>query len=161
MTTSSLASATFTRMIVFLTSLVVVGVVCGSFVTFLTTGDSLRIVTGSYNGMFYVCDAFGSQISQMNASTPSSPRHGNNTLDSSQKVLHTAWHPNNDVIGVGSKDFGFLYLKQQTSESEEVWSHLLHVLTLYRNYKYLKVTNRSKALNYYYCCTQLDIKIAL
>lgn len=79
-------------------------------------------MTGSYNGMFYVCDAFGSHISQMTAAPPTSPQRNNTILDSSQKVLHTAWHPQGDVIGLGSKDFGFLYLKQpdaSTCESEE------------------------------------------
>jgi hypothetical protein len=66
----------------------------------------------------------------MNASAPGAPPRNNvhAGLDSSQRVLQTAWHPNNDVIGVGSKDFGFLYLKQQPgSESEEVCCSPMYV----------------------------------
>jgi len=81
------------------------------------SGDSLRLITGSYNGLFYVCDTFGQNISQMGAAPPNASPRNLTSLDSSQKVLHTAWHPKNDIVALGSKDFGFLYIKRLDDES--------------------------------------------
>jgi len=83
------------------------------------SGDSLRLITGSYNGLFYVCDAFGSNISQMGAAPPNASPRNLASLDSSQKVLHTAWHPKNDIVALGAKDFGFLYIKRLDDGSSE------------------------------------------
>jgi len=76
------------------------------------SGDSFRLITGSYNGLFYIADAFGPTISQMVAAPPNASPRNLTSLDSSQKVLHTAWHPKNDIVALGSKDFGFLYIKR-------------------------------------------------
>lgn len=51
------------------------------------SGDSLRLITGSYNGLFYVCDAFGQNISQMGAAPPNASPRNLTSLDSSQKGL--------------------------------------------------------------------------
>jgi hypothetical protein len=32
-------------------------------------------------------------------------------------VLHTAWHPNQDIIALGAKDFGYLYLQKNNADS--------------------------------------------
>jgi len=82
-------------------------------------GRSNRLLTGSYNNNFYICDAFGSGITHMTALKPgmSAGYPQNQHLDSSQKVLHTAWHPNQDIIALGAKDFGYLYLQKNEVES--------------------------------------------
>lgn len=58
------------------------------FLMFCVVGDSLRLITGSYNGLFYVCDAFGSNISQMGAAPPNASPRNLASLDSSQKGKH-------------------------------------------------------------------------
>jgi len=75
-------------------------------------GNSLRLLTGSYNNNFYICDAFGKHITPMTALKPGmSAGFGTHQhLDSTQKVLHTAWHPKQDIIALGAKDFGYLYI---------------------------------------------------
>jgi len=83
------------------------------------SGDSFRLITGSYNGLFYVCDAFGSQISQIVASS-SKTTPNTNTLDSSQKVLHTACHPTDDIVAVGVKDFGFLFTRSDLDDTSDL-----------------------------------------
>jgi hypothetical protein len=40
-------------------------------------------------------------------------------LDSTQKVLHCDWHPGQDVIALGCKDFGYLYLRKEGDNDEE------------------------------------------
>ena len=50
-------------------------------------GRSNRLLTGSYNNNFYICDAFGSGITQMTALKPGMSGYSQNQhLDSSQKV---------------------------------------------------------------------------
>jgi len=83
------------------------------------SGDSLRLITGSYNGLFYVCDAFGSQVSQMVASSTKTPPN-THSLDSSQKVLHCAWHPRCDIVALGSKDFGFLFARSNLDDTSDI-----------------------------------------
>jgi len=82
-------------------------------------GRSNRLLTGSYNNNFYICDAFGSGITHMTALKPgmTAGYPQNQHLDSSQKVLHTAWHPNQDIIALGAKDFGYLYLQKSDADN--------------------------------------------
>jgi len=84
-------------------------------------GHSNRLLTGSYNNNFYICDAFGNNMTAMTALKPG-PVPGNYTtnqhLDSSQKVLHTAWHPKQDILALGAKDFGYLYVRKTDNDSE-------------------------------------------
>eukprot|EP01128_Nolandella_sp_AFSM9_P010554 TRINITY_DN7318_c0_g1_i1.p1 TRINITY_DN7318_c0_g1~~TRINITY_DN7318_c0_g1_i1.p1 ORF type:complete len:430 (-),score=95.12 TRINITY_DN7318_c0_g1_i1:91-1329(-) len=86
-------------------------------------GESNRLLTGSYNNNFYICDGFGSGVTHMTALKPGMAKNlyaGQNPhLDSSQKVLHTAWHPQQDIIALGAKDFGYLYL-QKTVAGENI-----------------------------------------
>jgi serine/threonine-protein phosphatase 2A regulatory subunit B len=84
-------------------------------------GQSNRLLTGSYNNNFYICDAFGNGVTQMTALKPGMANtlyagQGHH-LDSSQKVLHTAWHPNQDIIALGAKDFGYLYLQKPAADA--------------------------------------------
>jgi len=37
-------------------------------------------------------------------------------LDASQKVLHTAWHPHHDIVALGAKDFGYLYVRKTDND---------------------------------------------
>jgi len=77
-------------------------------------GSSYRLLTGSYNNNFYICDAFGQHITPMMAIKPptASYRDQHQLLDPSQKVLHTAWHPHQDIVALGAKDFGYLYVRK-------------------------------------------------
>lgn len=81
-------------------------------------GNGSRLLTGSYNNNFYISDAFGNNITAMAALKPgiNPPQNPNQHLDSSQKVLHTAWHPNQDVIALGAKDFGYLYTRKTDND---------------------------------------------
>jgi len=84
-------------------------------------GSSYRLLTGSYNNNFYICDAFGSHITPMCALKPTAQQkptysHSNQHLEASQKVLHTAWHPNQDIIALGAKDFGYLYVRKTEND---------------------------------------------
>jgi len=85
-------------------------------------GNSTRLLTGSYNNNFYICDAFGTNITPMTAlkSGQGSGLFGQNQqLDSSQKVLHTAWHPGQDIVALGAKDFGYLYIRKTENDPED------------------------------------------
>jgi serine/threonine-protein phosphatase 2A regulatory subunit B len=84
-------------------------------------GNSNRLLTGSYNNNFYICDAFGSGVTHMTALKPgmtAAAFNSNQHLDSSQKVLHTAWHPTQDIIALGAKDFGYLYLQKPPNDDD-------------------------------------------
>jgi len=81
------------------------------------SNDSMRLLTGSYNNNFYTCDMIGNNIRVMKAVKPGQNENVNQgvvnptteTLDSSQKALHAAWHPQQDLIALGAKDYGYLY----------------------------------------------------
>jgi len=76
-------------------------------------GSSYRLVTGSYNNNFYVCDAFGTHVSCVTAERPTNNSYREqHQIDASQKVLHTAWHPQQDIVVLGAKDFGYLYVRK-------------------------------------------------
>jgi serine/threonine-protein phosphatase 2A regulatory subunit B len=83
------------------------------------SSDSMRILTGSYNNNFFTCNLVGDSIKAMKALKPN--QNDNNPawnglidptkeqLDSTQKVLHVAWHPKQDLVAIGAKDYGYLY----------------------------------------------------
>jgi len=81
-------------------------------------GNSCRLLTGSYNNNFYICDAFGTHITPMMAIKPTNVpyRDLQQHLDASQKVLHTAWHPHHDIVALGAKDFGYLYVRKTDND---------------------------------------------
>jgi len=81
-------------------------------------GTSQRLLSGSYNNNFYICDAFGRHISSVTAQKPGSAPVNQNQLDMSQKVLHTAWHPHQDVVALGAKDFGYLYVRKTDGDAQ-------------------------------------------
>lgn len=84
---------------------------------FAWNGLSNRLVTGSYNNNFYICDAFARGVQGLTALKPGGAgQYANSPLDASQKVLHTAWHPNQDIIALGAKDFGYLYLQKRSDQ---------------------------------------------
>jgi len=83
------------------------------------SGDSYQLVTGSYNGLFYVCDAFGTGITQVGATPPHAAPRNLSSVDSTQKVLHSAWHPQSNTVALGSKDFGFLYVQRDQDDSDD------------------------------------------
>jgi len=74
-------------------------------------GSSYRLITGSYNNNFYICDAFGQHITPLMAVKPGGYKE-HKLLDPSQKVLHAAWHPHQDIVALGAKDFGYLYIRK-------------------------------------------------
>jgi len=77
------------------------------------SGNSFRLLSGSYNNNFYICDAFGTHITPMTAAKPPNVQYREMShIDPSQKVLHTAWHPHQDIIALGAKDFGYLYTRK-------------------------------------------------
>lgn len=77
-------------------------------------GHSNRLLTGSYNNKFYICDAFGKNITAMSALKPDAKlsQLSGDHLDSTQKVLHCAWHPKQDIVALGARDFGYLYTRK-------------------------------------------------
>mmetsp|Transcript_28213 Transcript_28213/g.31338 ORF Transcript_28213/g.31338 Transcript_28213/m.31338 type:complete len:395 (-) Transcript_28213:126-1310(-) len=82
--------------------------------------NSSRVLTGSYNNNFYICDVFGEQagVRALSATKPGQPANDlfRDRLDSTQKVLHVDWHPKQDLIALGAKDFGYLYQKKVTTD---------------------------------------------
>lgn len=85
--------------------------------------NDFRLLTGSYNNQFYICDVLGEDaaVRTLRATKPGEEvlTGGNAPLDSSQKVLHVDWHPQLDLIALGAKDFGYLYQKKEIGEGEE------------------------------------------
>jgi serine/threonine-protein phosphatase 2A regulatory subunit B len=79
--------------------------------------NSSRLVTGSYNNNFYVCDAFSNKVTPMNASRPNANTgggfFGGNRIQFSQKVTHASFHPTQDIVTLGAKDFGYLYVMKE------------------------------------------------
>jgi len=72
--------------------------------------NSMRLITGSYGNNFYVCDVFGGKIKSAIASKPNSNISSRPAkIQYSQKVSHASFHPKQDIIAVGAKDFGYLY----------------------------------------------------
>jgi len=74
--------------------------------------QSARLLTGSYNNNFYICDAFSTKVKNMTAVKPGVRVKPFRNLDYTAKALHTSWHPKQDIIAVGARDFGFLYLRR-------------------------------------------------
>jgi len=80
-------------------------------------GSSYRLITGSYNNNFYICDAFAQHITPMMAIKPTIGGYKDHKLlDPSQKVLHAAWHPHQDIVALGAKDFGYLYIRKTEND---------------------------------------------
>jgi len=77
---------------------------------------SSRLLTGSYNNNFYVCDVFNSKSKSMTAVKPGVKVKPFRNIDFTAKALHTSWHPKQDIIAVGARDFGFLYLRKEQGE---------------------------------------------
>lgn len=76
--------------------------------------SSSQIVTGSYNNTFYICDVFGSGYYPFKALKPGhiDDYGAHESLDISQKVLKTAWHPRMDLLSLSVKDYGYLYQRK-------------------------------------------------
>jgi len=74
--------------------------------------NSFRLLTGSYNNNFYVCDAFSNNIKNLTANRPGVKPTSTRNIDYTAKIANTAWHPKQDIVAVGSKDFGFLYVNK-------------------------------------------------
>jgi serine/threonine-protein phosphatase 2A regulatory subunit B len=84
-------------------------------------GTSYRLITGSYNNNFYICDAFGSHITSVTAEKPSNTSYRDvQHVDASQKIQHTAWHPKQDIVVLGAKDFGYLYVRKEANHGKDV-----------------------------------------
>eukprot|EP01130_Rhizamoeba_saxonica_P001485 TRINITY_DN11343_c0_g1_i1.p1 TRINITY_DN11343_c0_g1~~TRINITY_DN11343_c0_g1_i1.p1 ORF type:complete len:433 (-),score=89.81 TRINITY_DN11343_c0_g1_i1:88-1386(-) len=93
------------------------------------SGNSMRVLTGSYNNNFYIADIFGDfsggESTSINSFTAARPGVVNqydfsSQLDCSQKVVHTAWHPEEDIIALGANDFGYLYIRNTENDTEEM-----------------------------------------
>eukprot|EP01129_Flabellula_baltica_P003486 TRINITY_DN1323_c1_g1_i1.p1 TRINITY_DN1323_c1_g1~~TRINITY_DN1323_c1_g1_i1.p1 ORF type:complete len:419 (+),score=78.87 TRINITY_DN1323_c1_g1_i1:207-1463(+) len=77
--------------------------------------DSTRVLTGSYNNNFYVCEAFGQNTTKLSALRPGlSQRTTFKQFDDSNRVSSCVWHPTTDIIATGVKDFGYLYVNNST-----------------------------------------------
>eukprot|EP01126_Amoeba_proteus_P022116 TRINITY_DN2241_c0_g2_i9.p1 TRINITY_DN2241_c0_g2~~TRINITY_DN2241_c0_g2_i9.p1 ORF type:complete len:181 (-),score=40.11 TRINITY_DN2241_c0_g2_i9:146-688(-) len=87
-------------------------------------GNSTQMLTGSYNGNFYVCNAFGddSGITKLTLKA-SNQNWGGDYLDTTQKVLHVDWHPSHDIVALGSKDYGYLYIRKPEGEGTDEESY--------------------------------------
>jgi len=75
--------------------------------------NSSQLITGSYNNSIYICDGFDSKIKNIIATKPGTKIKNQKRIDYTTAVAHTAWHPKKDIIAVGSKDFGFLYIRKE------------------------------------------------
>jgi len=78
-----------------------------------------RLLTGSYNNNFYVCDVFDQKITNISAVKPGVKVKPYRNIDYRAKVLHSAWHPQQDIIAVGAKDFGFLYIRKDPEQEKK------------------------------------------
>jgi len=74
--------------------------------------NSSQLLTGSYNSAIYISDGFGSQIKSITATKPGTKVKNQKKIDYASAVAHTAWHPKQDIIAVGARDFGFLYIRK-------------------------------------------------
>jgi len=76
------------------------------------SNNSLRILTGSYNNNFYFSDVFSKRITSMTATRPNTNTGISigNRIQYSKKVTHTAYHPKQDIMAIGAKDFGYIYI---------------------------------------------------
>jgi len=78
------------------------------------SNNSLRILTGSYNNNFYLCDVLSNnpKISYVTAAKPNTNTGISlgNRIQYTKKVTHTAYHPNQDIIAIGARDFGYIYV---------------------------------------------------
>lgn len=105
--------------------------VCCSYRFFLLL-TFRQVLTGSYNGNFFVCDTLSAEqtitkVTLLKSNTGNFQgilslvdfRIDVLGLDSTQKVLHCDWHPGQDVIALGCKDFGYLYLRKEGDNDEE------------------------------------------
>jgi len=80
------------------------------------SGNSLQVMSGSYNGDFYICDAFQQgNITQLTLKANDSTW---GQFDTSNKALHLDWHPKQDIISVGAKDCGYIYVRKDNVEDE-------------------------------------------
>jgi len=86
---------------------------------FSWSGDSLQVLTGSYNGNFFVCDTLSAEQTITKVTLLKSNTGNYQGLDSTQKVLHCDWHPYQDVIALGCKDFGYLYLRKEGNDDDD------------------------------------------
>lgn len=81
---------------------------------FCWSPDSSQILTGSYNNVFYVCDAFGNKIDKVRATKPGeSSEIYDDINDPTQKILKSTWNPKMNSIVLGAKDFGYIYHKRK------------------------------------------------
>ena len=97
-----------------------------------STGRKLNFVTGSYDHEFHVYDSHGKLEQSLSANRESitsrrmstgktinfntrrvmgERRNKNGEINYDQKVLHTAWHPTQDMIAVAAGTFTHLYCK--------------------------------------------------
>jgi len=80
------------------------------------SGDSTHVMSGSYNGDFYLAHAF--QPDHITQLTLKANEGGWSQFDTSNKAIHLDWHPKQDIVSVGSKDCGYIYVKK-TNDDEE------------------------------------------
>jgi len=78
--------------------------------------QSFRLLTGSYNNNFCICDAFDPKVKSFTAMKPGIKQKQSRNIDYTAKVAHTAWHPKQDLIAVGAKDFGYLYIRKDKED---------------------------------------------
>jgi len=81
-------------------------------------GDGLQLLTGSYNGEFFICDTLASNPVNTKLALKANAQNGK-SVDSTLKVLHCDWHPTQDIVALGCKDFGYLYLRKDMEDGDD------------------------------------------
>lgn len=74
--------------------------------------SNLHVLTGSYSNNFAVFDTVTSEVKYSQAVNPRERRKrkpANDTLNFGEKILHTAWHPHNDLVAIAAQNYIYLY----------------------------------------------------
>mmetsp|Transcript_6001 Transcript_6001/g.19116 ORF Transcript_6001/g.19116 Transcript_6001/m.19116 type:complete len:431 (+) Transcript_6001:184-1476(+) len=85
------------------------------------SGDGRNFVTGSYNNMFHVYDAYGATDVCIEASKTPSRRSRSalqrrrksdaGALDFNKKALHVSWHPTDNIVAIAGLNNLYLYAR--------------------------------------------------
>lgn len=71
---------------------------------------SLHALTGSYSNNFAVFDCVSGDAKYLQAVNPRERRKKKtDTLNFSEKILHAAWHPTNNLVAIAAQNYIYLY----------------------------------------------------
>jgi serine/threonine-protein phosphatase 2A regulatory subunit B len=76
--------------------------------------NSTHILTGSYSNNFAIFDAATSEVKYLQAVNPRERRKKKSgisadALNFQEKILHVAWHPNNNLVAIAAQNYIYLY----------------------------------------------------